>query len=84
MVVANAIQVVVLMGASKNENANLTNAQQIVVDSVMNARTVQAAVGHHRRSTLTTHIPELEGQRGRYSDTAEPTCLSDQEDAHKL
>ncbi|CAE7260932.1 ABCB1 [Symbiodinium pilosum] len=42
MVVANAIQVVVLMGASKNENANLTNAQQIVVDSVMNARTVQA------------------------------------------
>ena len=69
MVIANAIQMVVLMGASKQEtcgrnslrrcvkqsmmnavptgalnkeNSNLTNAQQIIVDSVMNARTVQA------------------------------------------
>eukprot|EP00439_Symbiodinium_sp_Y106_P024056 s2066_g2.t3 len=42
MVIANALQMIVLLGASKKENANLTNAQQIVVDSVMNARTVQA------------------------------------------
>ena len=32
----------VLLGASKSENENLTNAQQVVTDSVMNARTVQA------------------------------------------
>ena len=44
MVIANALQMIVLLGASKKENANLTNAQQIVVDSVMNARTVQARV----------------------------------------
>eukprot|EP00435_Cladocopium_sp_Y103_P060749 s354_g22.t1 len=51
MVAANAIQMLVLLGASKNEilgrlghrkNENLTNAQQVVTDSVMNARTVQA------------------------------------------
>jgi len=42
MVAANALQMLVLLGASKNENENITNAQQIVVDSVMNARTVQA------------------------------------------
>mmetsp|Transcript_37903 Transcript_37903/g.84730 ORF Transcript_37903/g.84730 Transcript_37903/m.84730 type:complete len:699 (-) Transcript_37903:43-2139(-) len=42
MILANALQMIVLLGASKNENENLSNAQQIVVDSVMNARTVQA------------------------------------------
>ncbi|CAK9045272.1 ATP-dependent translocase ABCB1 (ATP-binding cassette sub-family B member 1) (Multidrug resistance protein 1) (P-glycoprotein 1) (Phospholipid transporter ABCB1) (CD antigen CD243) [Durusdinium trenchii] len=42
MILANAIQMMVLLGASKNENTNLKNAQQIVTDSVMNARTVQA------------------------------------------
>jgi len=42
MIAANALQMLVLLGASKNENENITNAQQIVVDSVMNARTVQA------------------------------------------
>lgn len=42
MVAANAVQMLVLLGASKNENENLTNAQQVVTDSVMNARTVQA------------------------------------------
>ena len=42
MVAANALQMLVLLGASKSENENITNAQQIVVDSVMNARTVQA------------------------------------------
>lgn len=30
------------LGASKNENETLKNAQQLVTDSVMNARTVQA------------------------------------------
>ena len=42
MIAAQAIQMLVLLGASKNENENITNANQIVVDSVMNARTVQA------------------------------------------
>ncbi|CAJ1449438.1 unnamed protein product, partial [Effrenium voratum] len=42
MIVANAIQMLVLLGATKNENEDLTMAQQIVTDSVMNARTVQA------------------------------------------
>lgn len=42
MVLANAIQMMVLLGASKNENETLKNAQQLVTDSVMNARTVQA------------------------------------------
>ncbi|CAK9118150.1 unnamed protein product [Durusdinium trenchii] len=42
MILANAIQMIVLLGASKNDNENLTNAQQIVTDSLMNARTVQA------------------------------------------
>ncbi|CAJ1374272.1 unnamed protein product [Effrenium voratum] len=42
MIVANAIQMLVLLGATKNENEDLTHAQQIVVDSVMNARTIQA------------------------------------------
>jgi len=42
MVLANAIQMVVLLGAAKSENENLTNAQQIVTEAVMNARTVQA------------------------------------------
>jgi len=42
MILANAIQMLVLLGASKNDNENLTNAQQIVTDSLMNARTVQA------------------------------------------
>ena len=42
MIAASALQWLVLLGASKNENQNITNANQIVVDSVMNARTVQA------------------------------------------
>ena len=42
MVLANAMQFLVMLGASKNENQNLTNAQQVVTDSLMNARTVQA------------------------------------------
>jgi len=42
MIAAQALQMLVLLGASKNENENITNANQIVVDSVMNARTVQA------------------------------------------
>eukprot|EP00435_Cladocopium_sp_Y103_P003448 s4310_g1.t1 len=47
MVLANAIQMVVLLGAAKSENENLTQAQQIVTDSVMNARTVQALGVEH-------------------------------------
>ena len=42
MVLANAIQMMVLLGASKNENDTLKNAQQVVTDSLSNARTVQA------------------------------------------
>eukprot|EP00434_Breviolum_minutum_P013893 symbB.v1.2.012251.t1/scaffold843.1/size158467/2 len=42
MIGANVIQMLVLLGASKTDNENLTNAQQIVTDSLMNARTVQA------------------------------------------
>jgi len=42
MVAANAIQMVVLLGASKNENEELKLAQQVVSDSVSNSRTVQA------------------------------------------
>jgi len=42
MIAAQALQMLVLLGASKSENENITNANQIVVDSVMNARTVQA------------------------------------------
>lgn len=33
MVLANAMQMVMLLGAAKSENENLTNAQQIVTDS---------------------------------------------------
>eukprot|EP00438_Fugacium_kawagutii_P035094 Skav226924 [mRNA] locus=scaffold3728:95013:98921:- [translate_table: standard] len=47
MVLANAVQMVMLLGAAKSENENLTNAQQIVTDSVMNARTVQALGVEH-------------------------------------
>ena len=42
MIAAQALQMLVLLGAAKSENENITNANQIVVDSVMNARTVQA------------------------------------------
>ena len=42
MIGANVIQMLVLLGASKTDNENLTNAQQIVTDSLKNARTVQA------------------------------------------
>ena len=34
MVLANAVQMVVLLGAAKSEHENLTQAQQIVTDSV--------------------------------------------------
>eukprot|EP00930_Biecheleria_cincta_P069207 TRINITY_DN56980_c0_g1_i1.p1 TRINITY_DN56980_c0_g1~~TRINITY_DN56980_c0_g1_i1.p1 ORF type:complete len:1319 (+),score=303.48 TRINITY_DN56980_c0_g1_i1:81-4037(+) len=41
--VAQAIQMVVVMGGSKKENEALKAADQILADSLMNARTVQAA-----------------------------------------
>eukprot|EP00930_Biecheleria_cincta_P042445 TRINITY_DN29208_c0_g1_i1.p1 TRINITY_DN29208_c0_g1~~TRINITY_DN29208_c0_g1_i1.p1 ORF type:complete len:1315 (-),score=229.41 TRINITY_DN29208_c0_g1_i1:121-3717(-) len=44
MIAANAIQMIVLLGASKNENSDLKLSQQIVTDAVSNARTVQALV----------------------------------------
>lgn len=44
MIAANAIQMIVLLGASKNENEDLKQSQQIVTDAVSNARTVQALV----------------------------------------
>ena len=42
MVLANAVQMVVMLGASKVDNEGIKHAAQIVGDSVMNARTVQA------------------------------------------
>mmetsp|Transcript_57302 Transcript_57302/g.101615 ORF Transcript_57302/g.101615 Transcript_57302/m.101615 type:complete len:1276 (+) Transcript_57302:45-3872(+) len=42
MVVANAIQMAVIMGGAKTENSDLKQAQQILNEAVMNARTVQA------------------------------------------
>jgi len=42
MIAANALQMLVILGATKNENEDLKQAQQIVSDSVSNSRTVQA------------------------------------------
>ncbi|CAK9090245.1 ATP-dependent translocase ABCB1 (ATP-binding cassette sub-family B member 1) (Multidrug resistance protein 1) (P-glycoprotein 1) (Phospholipid transporter ABCB1) (CD antigen CD243) [Durusdinium trenchii] len=42
MVAANAVQMLVMLGASKVDNEGIKHAAQIVSDSVMNARTVQA------------------------------------------
>lgn len=42
MIAANAIQMIVLLGASKNENEDLKQSQQLVTDAVSNVRTVQA------------------------------------------
>jgi len=42
MIAANAIQMIVLLGASKNENEDLKKSQQLVTEAVSNARTVQA------------------------------------------
>ncbi|CAE7751347.1 ABCB3, partial [Symbiodinium pilosum] len=42
MIAANAVQMLVMLGASKVDNDGIKHAAQIVSDSVMNARTVQA------------------------------------------
>ena len=42
MVAANAVQMLVMLGASKVDNEGIKHAAQVVSDSVMNARTVQA------------------------------------------
>jgi len=41
--IAQIIQMAVIMGSSKNENEALKEANQVLSDSLMNARTVQAA-----------------------------------------
>ncbi|OLQ10644.1 Multidrug resistance protein 1 [Symbiodinium microadriaticum] len=42
MIAANSVQMLVMLGASKVDNEGIKHAAQIVSDSVMNARTVQA------------------------------------------
>ena len=42
MIAANAVQMLVMLGASKVDNEGIKHAAQVVSDSVMNARTVQA------------------------------------------
>mmetsp|Transcript_30535 Transcript_30535/g.54595 ORF Transcript_30535/g.54595 Transcript_30535/m.54595 type:complete len:1272 (-) Transcript_30535:403-4218(-) len=42
MIAGNALQMIVMLGATKADNEELKHAQQVISDSVQNARTVQA------------------------------------------
>lgn len=60
--IAQAIHIVVVMGGSKKENEALKEADQLLADSLMNARTVQAA--GNERDVLSLYARTIEAVTG--------------------